>query len=44
MAFWHRAQSDNCKFQRFIPELTPVSLLDSESGFEFVTQLLDTGR
>ncbi len=37
MAFWNRAHSEKCFFQPFIPELTPVSLL--ESGFEIVTQL-----
>jgi hypothetical protein len=28
-------------FQLFIPGLTPVSLLESESGFEFAPQLAD---
>ncbi len=42
MAFWHRAQSDKCFFQLLIPELTPVSLLESKSGFEIFTQLADT--
>ncbi len=39
MAFWHRAHSDRCSFQRLIPGLTTGSLLESESGFEIVTQL-----
>ncbi len=44
MAFWHWAHSDKCFFQLLIPELTPVSLLESKSGFEIVTQLADTGK
>jgi hypothetical protein len=43
MAFWRRAHSDKCFFQLLIPGLTPVSLLESESGFEIVMQLVDTG-
>jgi hypothetical protein len=31
-------------FQLLIQELTPVSLLERESGFEIVTQLADTGK
>jgi hypothetical protein len=30
-------------FQLLIPGLTPVSLLESEVGFEIVTQLADIG-
>ncbi len=37
MAFWHWAQSDKCFFQHLIPELTPTSQLESESGFQIVT-------
>jgi hypothetical protein len=28
----------------YIPGLTPVSLLESKSGFEIVTQLVDTRK
>ncbi len=39
MAFWNRAQSDNCFFQLFFfPELTRVSPLANESWFEIFTQ------
>jgi hypothetical protein len=31
-------------FQLFIPELTLVSLLESEAGFEIVTQLAETEK
>jgi hypothetical protein len=31
-------------FQLLIPGLTPVSLLESESGCEIVTQLAKTGK
>jgi hypothetical protein len=31
-------------FQLLFPGLTLVSLLESESGFEIVTQLADTGK
>jgi hypothetical protein len=31
-------------FQLFVPDLTPVSLLASEFGFEIATQLADTGQ
>jgi hypothetical protein len=31
-----------CLFQLSVAELTSFSLLGSESGFEFVTQLVDT--
>ncbi len=31
-------------FMVLVPELTSVSLLDSESGFEIVTQLADTEK
>jgi hypothetical protein len=31
-------------FQLFIPEITPVSLLESESVFEIVTQLAETRK
>jgi hypothetical protein len=44
MAFWHRAHSDTCFFQLLIPGLTPVSLLESEGGFEIVTQLSTRGN
>jgi hypothetical protein len=44
MAFWHGAHSDKCLFQLLIPGLTPVSLLESESWFEIVTQLAETGK
>jgi hypothetical protein len=44
MAFWHRAHPDKCFFLLLIPGLTPVSLLESDSGFEIVTQLADTGK
>ncbi len=44
MAFWHRAHSNKCFSQLLIPGLTPASLLESESGFETVTQLADTGE
>jgi hypothetical protein len=43
MASWHRAHSDECFFQLLIPGWTHVSLLESESVFETVTQLADTG-
>jgi hypothetical protein len=43
MAFYHRAQSDKCFFQLLVAGLTPVSLLESKSGFEVVTQLASTG-
>jgi hypothetical protein len=36
--------SDKCFFQLLIPGLTPVSLLERESGFEIITQLHDTGE
>jgi hypothetical protein len=32
MTFWHRSHWDKCFFQLHIPGLTPVSLLESESG------------
>jgi hypothetical protein len=42
MAFWHGAQSViKCFYQLLIPELTPVSLLESTLGFESVTPLVD---
>jgi hypothetical protein len=45
MAFRHRAESDKCYFfQLLIALLTTVPLLESESGFEIVTQLTDTGK
>ncbi len=44
MALWHQAHSDKCFFQLLIPGLTPVSLLESVSGFDFVTRLVDTGK
>jgi hypothetical protein len=44
MAFWHQAHSDTWFFQLLIPGFTPVSLLESNSGFEIVTQLADTGK
>jgi hypothetical protein len=31
-------------FQRHISEFIPVTLLETESGFEFVTLLADTGK
>jgi hypothetical protein len=31
-------------FQLLIPGLTPVSLLESQSGFEIFTRLADTGK
>jgi hypothetical protein len=31
-------------FQLLIPRLTSVLLLESELGFEIVTQLMDSGR
>ncbi len=33
-----------CFFQLLIPGLTPVSLLENESGFEIVTQIADTEK
>ncbi len=42
MTIWHRAHK--CFFQLLIPGLTPVSLLQSELGFEIVTQLAGTGK
>ncbi len=33
MAFWHRAHSDTCFLQLLTPGLTPVSLLESKSGY-----------
>jgi hypothetical protein len=44
MTFWNQAQSVKCFFQLLIPRLTPLSLLERESGFETVTQLADTGN
>jgi hypothetical protein len=45
MAFWHQATSDKCCFPAIIPKLTAdVSLLESEFGFEVVTQLVDTRK
>ncbi len=44
MAFWDRAQSDKCFSQRLIPGLKPDLLLESEPGFEIVTQLSNTGK
>jgi hypothetical protein len=44
MAFWHQANSNECSVQLIIPGLTPVSLLENESGFEIGTQLPDTGK
>jgi hypothetical protein len=44
MAFWYRAHSDKCFFQLLNPGFTRVTLLESESGFEIVTQLVDTGK
>ncbi len=41
-AFWHWAHSDMCFFQLLIPGLTSVSQQENESGFEIVTQLVDT--
>jgi hypothetical protein len=43
MAFCHQAHSDKGFFQLRIPGLTPVSPLESELGFEIVTQFADTG-
>ncbi len=40
MAFWHRAHSDECYFSLLFPGLTPVSLPESELGFEIVTQII----
>jgi hypothetical protein len=31
-------------YQLLIPTLTPFDLLEGESGFELVTQLVDTGK
>jgi hypothetical protein len=31
-------------FQLLIPELTPISLLESATGFEIVTQLEETRK
>ncbi len=44
MALWHQAHSDECFFQLLFPGLSPVSLLENESGLEIVTQLVDTGK
>jgi hypothetical protein len=35
-------QSNKCFFQRLVTGLAPVSLLEGDSGFEIVTQLVDT--
>ncbi len=42
MAFWHRAHSDKCFSQLLISGITPVALLESESGVEILTQRVDT--
>jgi hypothetical protein len=44
LAFWHQAQSDKWFFQLLISGLTPVSLLKSDSWFEIVLSLADTGK
>jgi hypothetical protein len=44
LALWHRAYSDKCFCQVCILELTTASLLESELGFETVTQLANTGK
>ncbi len=44
MAFWHQAHSDKYFLKLVIPGITPVSLLESGSGFEIVTQLVDIGK
>ncbi len=43
-AFGHQAHSDKCFSQLHNPRLTTVSLVESELGFEIVTQLADTGK
>jgi hypothetical protein len=44
MVFWHHAHLIKCFLQLLIPGLSLVSLLESESGFEIVTQLADAGK
>jgi hypothetical protein len=44
MCFWHWTNSVECSFQLLIPGLTIVSLLESNSGFEIVTQLGNTAK
>ncbi len=44
MSFWHRAHPGKYFFQLLISWLIPVLLFGSESGFEIVTQLPDTGK
>jgi hypothetical protein len=44
MAFCHQANPDECLSQLLIPELIPVSMLESKSGFEIVTQHAYTGK
>ncbi len=39
-----RAHSDKCSLKLFIQGLAHVSLLESKSGFEIVTQLADTRK
>jgi hypothetical protein len=43
MAFSHRAHLDKSFLQILIPIIAPLSLLESESGFEIVTQRANAG-
>ncbi len=42
--FLKRVHSSKCFFQLLILGLTPVSLLESELGFDIATQLADAGK
>jgi hypothetical protein len=44
LAFRPWAHSNECCFHVFIPGQTPILLLESESGFEFVTQIKNPGK
>jgi hypothetical protein len=43
MASWHQTQSAKCILQLHLPAVRPVTLLESEWWFEYITQIADTG-
>ncbi len=42
MDIWYQAGSDKYIFEHFVTGLTNILQLESESGFEIVTQLVET--
>jgi hypothetical protein len=44
MTFFYGAHSNHYFLQVLVQGLTSVSLLESKSGFEIATQLVDTGK